>query len=72
MIIRVGISNSPDRFRPLFLSFINISLHCLLGKVMHMWRSAIYVSLRGIRITRQPAFIVLQDHLALDLINESP
>ena len=60
-MISVGMSDSPYRFRALFLSFMNISLHCLLIEVLHIRRSAFYVWLRGmvlvgIHIIRQAAF----------------
>ena len=65
-----GLSDSPNRFRALFSSLINISLHCLLIQVLHIRRSAFYVWLRGriltgIRIIRQAAFNS-RDHLALE------
>ena len=46
-MISVRMSNSPDRFDALFSSLIDISLHCLLGKILRIWRSAFYVWLRG-------------------------
>ena len=46
-MISVGMSNSPDRFDALLSSLINISLYCLLGKVLRIWPFATYVWLRG-------------------------